>query len=400
MLSIRDSIHGFIRADALETALLDSRPMQRLRFVRQLGWSFLVFPGAEHNRFSHVLGTMHLAGRLYDALAAKGVGDLPADPRCRERRLVRVAALLHDIGHAPFSHSAEDLFDGDLDHEDMTCLLLKTPEMQEIFAEKGDGIDGSAVIRLLRKEGTKEERLLSEIVTGELDVDKMDYLQRDSFHCGVRYGLFDLERLLDVVIPVADPDTGAWRIGIDHGGVHALEALVMARYYMFTQVYFNATGKVMELHYAEWLRSENRTWPADPEAFLEYDDVALLAAMRRSKNRHARALVDRQRFKLAFETEEHLTPGRKALFEDLLPGLHDRFGESILVDYSAKDPHRMSQSRVYTRRFDGRLQPVAEASDFIAHMSKINAYRVYAEPARRDDVRTTLGELWPNEAPG
>ena len=104
-VSIRDPIHGFIRADGLEKSLIDSRPLQRLRSIRQLGFANLVFPGAEHSRFSHVLGAMHLAGRVYDALAMRSDGLLDPDRRSRERRLARVAALVHDLGHAPFSHS-------------------------------------------------------------------------------------------------------------------------------------------------------------------------------------------------------------------------------------------------------------------------------------------------------
>ncbi|MBV8200400.1 MAG: hypothetical protein JOZ15_07220, partial [Acidobacteria bacterium] len=98
MLSIRDPVHGFIRADPLEAALIGSRPFQRLRFIHQLGFTFLVFPGAEHSRFSHALGAMHLAGRVYDALCAKGDGLLPPGSPAPERRLVRAAALLHDLG--------------------------------------------------------------------------------------------------------------------------------------------------------------------------------------------------------------------------------------------------------------------------------------------------------------
>jgi hypothetical protein len=400
LLSLRDPIHGFIRADDLEAALLRSRPLQRLRFVRQLGWTFLVFPGAEHSRFSHVLGTMHLAGLLYDALASKSGGRLPAEARCRERRLARVAALLHDIGHAPFSHSAEDLFAEDIDHEEMTCRLLRTPELAAVFAAAGDGIDAEAVIRVLTKAGADDaERLLTEIITSELDVDKMDYLLRDSLYCGVRYGHFDLERLLDTVEPIEDPVTGAWRIGVSHGGVHALEALVMARYYMFTQVYFNVTGKVMELHYAAWLMGAGRRWPVDPEAFLEHDDMTVLNEMRRSPDLHARALVHRERYALAFETEEHLTAARQERFAALLPGLRERFGAALLVDHSAKSPHRLGESRVLVKRFDGALQPMDEASDFIAHMSMINSYRVYSEPSRRDEVAAAIRERWPEVSP-
>jgi HD superfamily phosphohydrolase len=121
-------------------ALINSRPLQRLRSIRQLAFTYLVYPGAEHSRFSHVLGVMALAGRAYDSVAAKDPDLLEADPRCPERRLVRVAALLHDIGHAPFSHSAEDLFENNMDHEEMTRELLQIEEMEKIFQRWGDGL--------------------------------------------------------------------------------------------------------------------------------------------------------------------------------------------------------------------------------------------------------------------
>ena len=126
MLSIRDPVHGFIRADPLEAALIASRPFQRLRFIHQLGFTFLVYPGAEHSRFGHALGAMHLAGRVYDALSAKGNGLLPAGAAALERRLVRAAALLHDLGHAPFSHSAEELSPRGSITKRMTRRLIHT----------------------------------------------------------------------------------------------------------------------------------------------------------------------------------------------------------------------------------------------------------------------------------
>ena len=396
MLSFRDPIHGFIRADELETALIQSRPMQRLRFIRQLGLTFLIFPGAEHSRFSHALGTMHLAGRVYDALAAKSGGLLPTAPDCRERRLIRVAALMHDIGHAPYSHTSEDLFDEPIDHEEMTCRLLATDEVREIFSRHGQGLRSRDVQRVLRKQAEGPLRLLSDVITSELDVDKMDYLRRDSLYCGVEYGSYDLERLIDTVTPIQDPEGGEWRLGVDHGGVHALEALVMARYYMFTQVYFNVTGKVMELHFNEWLRATGHRWPVATEAFLDQDDVTVYHAMRQSDDRHARAIVHRERYALAFETHEHLSADEGRQFEALIPSLEERFGhENILVDHSAKDPHNLQKKRVLVRGYDGSLQPVAEASGFIRHMSRIDSFRVYAPAELRQHVADEVRRKWP-----
>ena len=291
VLSIRDPVHGFVRADPLETALINSRPVQRLRFIHQLGFTFLVFPGAEHSRFGHVIGAMHLAGRVYDALCSKSGGMLPGGAAAPERRLTRAAALLHDLGHAPFSHSAEDLFEGGIDHEEMTRRLLGSPEIEEIFARHGEGLGTADVRRLLA--GGRHARpsgCCAKIVSGELDVDKMDYLLRDSLFCGVRYGTYDLERLLDTMLPIEDPETGEWGIGVEEGGVHALEALVMARYYMFTQVYFNVTGKALELHLNEWLEERGmplargrrrRSWPRTTSR--------VWSALRTSASVHARA---------------------------------------------------------------------------------------------------------------
>ncbi len=399
MLSIRDPVHGFVRADALEAALINSQPVQRLRFIHQLGFTFLVFPGAEHSRFGHVIGAMHLAGRVYDALCSKSGGLLPGgvnSAKSPERRLTRAAALLHDLGHAPFSHSAEDLFAGGIDHEEMTRRLLDSPEIEAIFARHGDGLGTADVRRILHGGGTPTERLLAKIVSGELDVDKMDYLLRDSLFCGVRYGTYDLERLLDTMQPIADPQTGEWGIGVDEGGVHALEALVMARYYMFTQVYFNATGKALELHLNEWLEERGIRWAAEPAEFLLQDDVAVWSALRTSDSVHARALVGRHHFPVAFETREHLSREEKERFEALLPELRARFGPgSLLVSNSAKDPHRLGRSRVLVRRFDGTLEPMEQASQFIRHLSRIDRYRVYTPPPLRDEVAAALREMWP-----
>ncbi|MEZ5332661.1 MAG: HD domain-containing protein [Thermoanaerobaculia bacterium] len=385
--SFRDPVHGLVRADSLETALINSRPLQRLRRIRQLGATYLVFPAAEHSRFSHALGAMHLAGRVYDAMAPRSDGLLDPDPRSVERRLVRAAALLHDVGHPPFSHVAEELFEDGIGHEEMSRRLLAVPEVERAFSDLGEGVTADDVRRLLEGRSDPLGRLLSQIVAGELDVDKMDYLLRDSLFCGVRYGSYDLERLLDTIVPIRDPDTGAWGLGVEEGGVHALEALVMARYYMFTQVYFNVVGKAFELHLTRWLADESVRWPGDPERFLTRDDITVATRMRASLNPHARAVMERRHWELAHETDEHLSPAEKARFESVLPELEKRFGpDRLMVSYSAKDPHRMGSARVFVERHDGRPVPMERASHFIAHLARIERYRLYTPAELTADV--------------
>ncbi|MGD2115569.1 MAG: HD domain-containing protein [Acidobacteriota bacterium] len=402
LLSIRDPVHGFIRADALETALINSRPVQRLRFIRQLGLTYMVYPGAEHSRFSHALGAMELAGRVYDALAAKSGGRLPSGADAVERRAVRAAALLHDVGHAPFSHSAEELFEHGIDHEEMTRRLIGHEEIGGLFERHGGRLDAGRVAGLVgashdRTDSTGKgvDRLLAQVVSGELDVDKMDYLLRDGLFCGVRYGNYDLERLLDTIVPLEDPDDGRWGIGVDEGGVHALEALVLARYYMFTQVYFNLVSKALELHLSRWLTQEGWRWPADPEAFLAHDDVTVTSAMRASRNPHALSVTGREHFPLAFETGEHLTAAETAGFAELLPRLRERFGEEDLLEsHSSKDPHRFGQGTLLVRRADGSTVTMERASHFIRHLERIDRYRIYARPEIRDAVEETLKGWW------
>ena len=389
MLAFRDPIHGFIRADPLEAALIRSRAVQRLRSIRQLGFAYLVFPGAEHSRFSHVLGVMDLAGRIYDAVAPKSRDLLPTGDRARERRLVRAAALLHDIGHAPFSHSAEQLFEEDIDHEAMTARLLGTEEIHRVFEEHGDGVTASEVLELFDEPEAPRRRLLAKIVSGELDVDKMDYLLRDSLYCGVRYGSYlDLDRLIETLLPIEDPDRQAPGDWVSkRAACTPSRPLVMARYYMFTQVYFNVVGKAFELHFNEWLNQEGIRWAVDPDRFLEQDDISTMIDMRRSANEHARFVVERRHYDLAFQSREHLSREETERLRGLIDEIESEIAPGrLLVSRAAKDPHRFESDRVWVRDATGRLEPIQEASHFIGRLERIDRYRVYAPAELTESV--------------
>ncbi len=379
MLSVRDPVHGFIRATELEADILSSRPLQRLRSIRQLGLTHLVFPGAEHSRFAHTLGAMHLAGRLYDALAEIPLSPLDRGVNSLMRQQVRVAALLHDCGHAPFSHSAEARFAGCIDHEEMSQRITLSDELAPIFERHG--LDPKPVATILGGKGKGVARLLGQIISSELDVDKMDYLLRDSLFCGVEYGRFDLDRILDTVQPIFDPNTEEWGIGIDLGGVHAFEALVLARYYMFTQVYFNVTGKVLELHLNQWLKEEKVVWPNEVGPFLELDDIVIQHRMRSSMSPHARAVIERNRYRLVHETREQLGDEARGDHEMRIAELKTEFGQDrLLVSKAFKDPHHLDHSRLMVRGSDGELLRMEDASQFISRLPRIDRYRIYAHP--------------------
>ena len=193
--------------------------------------------------------------------------------------------------------------------------------------------------------------------------------------------------------------TGDWGIGVQEGGVHAVEALVMARYYMFTQVYFNLTGKALELHFSEWLLEQGRQWPSWALDFLEHDDISAMASMRTSDSPHARAVVERLYYRLAFETAEHLSRAEREDFTNVLGDIRVRFrNHALMVSNSAKDPHRLGQARVHVRHSDGSLHPLEESSQFIRHLARIERFRVYTPPEIRDEVAAAFAKVWPRSS--
>ncbi len=236
MNELRDPVHGFIELVDYEIKIVNTPVFQRLRKIKQLAMANLVYPGANHTRFDHSLGVFHVVSMMVRKL----LPNLDED----KKRLIRYAALLHDIGHGPFSHISEHLLDKfsnltesnketstEKIHELITRQLIEhNQDLNQFLSPE----EKNNIIKLLSGDYA-ESPMRGEIVSGHLDADKIDYLMRDSYFCGVKYGIFDLERLLNTLVTYDDFDES--HIGIKSGGINALEQFVLAKYYMTTQVY-------------------------------------------------------------------------------------------------------------------------------------------------------------------
>ncbi|MGH7631548.1 MAG: HD domain-containing protein [Gemmatimonadales bacterium] len=226
---IRDPLWDNIRLDRAALFALDTPAVQRLRYVRQLGHAFLVYPGATHTRFEHALGAYHLARRALAELEERGELECVPD---EESVAVRLAALLHDIGHYPFSHALEEA--GFPSHEDLGIAKLAHGELGNRLAEIGGPTLPGHIGHLV---GGRSRSALQGLVSGSLDLDKIDYLSRDAFMCGVPYGTVDVDRLL-ASLTLVETD-GRLEVGVHEKGVSALESLLFAKYQMYRNVYWH-----------------------------------------------------------------------------------------------------------------------------------------------------------------
>ncbi len=227
---ISDPLWNNIQIDARALGVIDSAPFQRLRYVRQLGHAFLVYPGATHTRFEHALGAYHLAGRTIGMLQERG--ELEGVPQ-EQLTLVRLAALLHDVGHYPFSHALEEA--GLPSHESLAVQRFKHPELRRALGAYGIPSVEDALADLIT--GTSDLPLQG-LVAGSLDLDKIEYLTRDARMCGVPYGTVDVDRLIHSITLVgSSPEERS--VGVHEKGLSALESLLFAKYQMYRNVYWH-----------------------------------------------------------------------------------------------------------------------------------------------------------------
>ncbi len=229
---LRDPIHGYIYVQyEVIWRCINSRWMQRLRRIRQLGGAFMVYHAADHTRFQHSLGCYEVVRRMVTE-----VPDLEKALSEKEKVTVMLAALLHDVGHGPYSHTFESV--SPISHEEYTCRIIEQdPELRGILdsTEPGLARDVADVIR-----HKSENPILPQLLSSQLDADRMDYLLRDAYFTGTKYGEFDMERILRVMHVRGD------RVVVKESGVYAVENYIMARYHMYWQVYYHPVARSYE----------------------------------------------------------------------------------------------------------------------------------------------------------
>lgn len=240
-MNIRDAIHGDISIEEeVIKQLIETKEFQRLRNIKQLGLTYLAFPTTEHSRFMHSVGVYYLVTQLLDVLEAKTGQAFDV----KERLALQIACLLHDLGHGPFSHTSEEFFG--FNHEDYTIKIIedKDTEVNKVLTNYGESII-EEVVSFIKK--THHNPVLNSILSGTIDVDRMDYLMRDSYFSGVSYGEIDIQRIFNVI------DIKDNSIVFHEKGVKALEDIIISRYNMFSQVYLNKKALAYEVLVAEIL---------------------------------------------------------------------------------------------------------------------------------------------------
>jgi HD superfamily phosphohydrolase len=252
---IRDSVHGEFSLNDFEVKVMDYPQMQRLRRIKQLGFISLIYPGANHSRFEHSVGTMNLGSRLADHL---NLSDY-------NKKLVRIASMLHDIGHGPFSHASEPVLD--VKHEELSAKVIKKTSLNDVLSEE---FDTKEIIDIINGKGE-----LGPIVSGELDVDRMDYLIRDSHYTGVAYGVIDVDRI------ISNLKLKHYLI-LDEKGIQAAESALVARYQMYPSVYQHHTARIINAMFRRCLKEIIEKKLIKTKDIYQYDDIDIISICRNS----------------------------------------------------------------------------------------------------------------------
>ncbi|MBR0271863.1 MAG: HD domain-containing protein [Methanobrevibacter sp.] len=351
---IRDSVYGDIELSEFEVEVMDMPQFQRIRRIKQLGLISLIYPGANHTRFEHCVGTMNLASKLATKL------DLSED----EINLVRISGLLHDIGHGPFSHVSEGVLS--FPHEELSKYVIEKTSMHDLLDEKFNTDD---IIDIVNGKG-----YLGPIISGELDVDRMDYLLRDSHNTGVAYGVIDYERIISNL----KLDDG---LVLDIKGVQAAEGALVSRYFMYPSVYQHHTTRIVNSMFRRALKREIDSGKIKETDMYKYDDSDIISLFRQSDDEIVRDMINRldnriipkrvktirlDNFKnpekLYKISQETLRKAEEEIAEDF--NMDKNYVFINIAEYPRFDEMKTQVS------VDDRLYPLTEISNIIGALSK------------------------------
>ncbi|MFP5385828.1 MAG: HD domain-containing protein [Bacteriovoracia bacterium] len=404
-MEIRDPVHGSIAIHDAEIEILEHPFFQRLRNIKQLGFSEYVFPGATHTRYLHSIGVMNVSTLVFNSLFK----DQTSVEVQRLRESLRLGCLLHDIGHAPLSHSTESVMpmvsalklpkqfqknDRQASHEDYTIKSITDSPFTSSFKGviREFGIDPTAIAELVIGEtsnpsyftikGINYFPLLHQLVSSEMDCDRMDYLLRDSYFCGVSYGKFDLDWIIDN-LKICVENNEAF-LGISERAISTFDDFLLSRFHMFMMVYFHYRAVCLEqmlLRYFESAKNEYSI-PADIESYLEHDDSFLYRILKKSDNVWARRIVMNNIPKKILETFGTIHLNQMHELEDFLKSENIDYIKCSSTGrlskyYSANSPqdiYPMKVMRESSLSKDHRtIKNIQEATDLFAKYSQSHA---------------------------
>ena len=353
MKLIHDPIHGHIELDEFALRLVDTPEFQRLRRITQLGPAYLAYPSARHTRFEHSLGTFHLAKWIRGH-----------NPEIEEGAVY--AALLHDLGHYPFSHTLEPIYPP---HEENTRWMIKSGEVGDVVRER-------------YSLGEFFEVLKHPLVSGDIDSDRMDYLVRDSYYTGVAYGLVDLERLVRTLRYDGE------NLVIGEKGIMAAQSLLLARSMMYPTVYQHHTSKIAGAMLVKAVELEGIPYTE----IRSMDEISLVARLRKSEMKEVRELIrgieDRRLYKRVLYASKD--PGWAAVSE-LKKELEAEFGHLAIVDYPPKPKFEEKNAFV---EVGGVLRGLSEVSPLVRSLVELKDtywhWGVYAREDAVDEVMVFL----------
>ncbi|MFP4045912.1 MAG: HD domain-containing protein [Candidatus Aenigmatarchaeota archaeon] len=354
MKVVRDPIHGYIKLNSLEMEVLDHKEMQRLRRIRQLGFTNLVYPSATHSRFEHSLGTFSLAGDFAESIA---LGE-------QEKQEVKLAALLHDIGHTPFSHTNERFLRQGLnkDHEEIAEEKIMSSSLAETIEERG--LSSKRISEIIQGGGE-----LGEIVSGKVDVDRMDYIQRDGYYTGVAHGTVGS----DTIILNAERKDG--KIVFRKKGLTSLESFLVARYLMIPTVYLHHASEIPEAMLRKAVEMEIKNGFASGE-LKRMSDWELFSYLGNSELEPVKDLIERLRKRDLYKTATKISP------EEMTKKQYMELSEKV-------EKNRTEIAEEITKKTD------AEKSEVLVHVLKPSPSQEKNARVISESNMVTLKELSP-----